>query len=178
MRALEPNVKNASHDGIFMLLRGVSLSLQPNRQMDNPYQAPEANLISPFRSAPKTWKEILFTFEGRIPRRTYWAATLLFTGISMAITIPILIFGNLSTSRENPVSAFLSNGAFLAFIPLWALFFYCGLAVSIKRWHDRNKSGWWCLIGFIPYIGSLWVLIENGCLRGTIGPNNYGEDPT
>ena len=28
------------------------------------------------------------------------------------------------------------------------------LAVLVKRWHDRDKSGWWVLITFIPVIGS------------------------
>lgn len=55
---------------------------------------------------------------------------------------------------------------------LWA-----GLAVSVKRWHDRDKSGWWILIGLIPVIGTIWVLVENGFLPGTAGPNRFGPDP-
>ncbi len=47
----------------------------------------------------------------------------------------------------------------------------------MKRYHDRNKSGWWVLIVFVPVIGGLWYLIECGFLRGTPGPNNYGPDP-
>ena len=30
---------------------------------------------------------------------------------------------------------------------------------TVKRWHDRDKSGWWIMIGVIPIIGSFWVLI-------------------
>jgi uncharacterized membrane protein YhaH (DUF805 family) len=44
-------------------------------------------------------------------------------------------------------------------------------------WHDRNKSGWWVLIAFVPVIGGLWYLIECGFLPGTTGANNYGADP-
>jgi uncharacterized membrane protein YhaH (DUF805 family) len=51
------------------------------------------------------------------------------------------------------------------------------IAVAVKRYHDRNKSGWWVLIVFVPVIGGLWYLIECGFLRGTPGPNNYGPDP-
>ena len=29
------------------------------------------------------------------------------------------------------------------------------ILVYIKRFHDRNKSGWWVLIGFVPIIGAL-----------------------
>jgi uncharacterized membrane protein YhaH (DUF805 family) len=50
------------------------------------------------------------------------------------------------------------------------------LAVSVKRWHDRDKSGWWVLINLVPLIGMVWTLIENGLLPGTPGPNPYGED--
>jgi len=51
------------------------------------------------------------------------------------------------------------------------------LAVAVKRFHDRDKSGWWVLIVFVPLIGGLWYLIECGFLRGTDGPNPYGPDP-
>lgn len=51
------------------------------------------------------------------------------------------------------------------------------LAVFVKRWHDRDKSGWWMLINLIPVIGWFWTLIECGFLEGTIGPNKYGPDP-
>ena len=51
------------------------------------------------------------------------------------------------------------------------------LAVLVKRWHDRDKSGWWMLIGLIPLIGGLWILIECGFLDGTRGSNKYGLSP-
>ena len=51
------------------------------------------------------------------------------------------------------------------------------LAVSVKRWHDRDRSGWWVLLNLVPVIGWLWALIDNGFLRGTAGPNRFGEDP-
>jgi uncharacterized membrane protein YhaH (DUF805 family) len=54
---------------------------------------------------------------------------------------------------------------------------WISIAVGIKRFHDRNKSGVWILIIFVPVIGGLWYLIECGFLRGTVGPNDYGPDP-
>jgi uncharacterized membrane protein YhaH (DUF805 family) len=71
-----------------------------------------------------------------------------------------------------------STGAIIAMLVLAPLLVYCGLAIGAKRWHDRNKSGWWNLIGFIPYIGSIWQFVECGSMRGTHGSNNYGGDPT
>jgi len=55
---------------------------------------------------------------------------------------------------------------------------WSGLAIQTKRWHDRGKSGAMNLIGIIPYIGGIWTFIECGCLRGTEGTNEYGDDPT
>ena len=49
--------------------------------------------------------------------------------------------------------------------------------LSIKRFHDRDKSGWFVFVGFIPVLGPLWLLLELGLLRGTDGPNRYGPDP-
>ena len=48
------------------------------------------------------------------------------------------------------------------------------LAIQVKRWHDRNKSGWWVLIGLIPLIGGIWALIETGFLAGDDGENRFG----
>ena len=55
---------------------------------------------------------------------------------------------------------------------------YPTIIVLVKRLHDHNKSGWWCLIYFIPIAGWVWALIECGFLRGTVGDNRYGPLPT
>lgn len=55
---------------------------------------------------------------------------------------------------------------------------YTELAVSAKRWHDRNKSAFWILFSFIPIIGQIWTFIELGFLAGTTGHNRFGNDPT
>src|SRR3546814_14546367 len=52
-----------------------------------------------------------------------------------------------------------------------------GIVIAIKRWHDRDKSGWWILIVLIPIVGPIWALVENGFLAGTAGPNRFGPDP-
>ncbi|MDE2341689.1 MAG: DUF805 domain-containing protein, partial [Alphaproteobacteria bacterium] len=50
------------------------------------------------------------------------------------------------------------------------------IAVQVRRFHDQNRSGWFVLLGFVPYIGGLVVLIFM-LLEGTKGPNRFGEDP-
>jgi uncharacterized membrane protein YhaH (DUF805 family) len=55
--------------------------------------------------------------------------------------------------------------------------FVGSLAGAVKRLHDRDRSGWFYLIFFVPVIGTLWLLVELGFLRGTQGENRFGPDP-
>src|SRR5207237_7646976 len=51
-----------------------------------------------------------------------------------------------------------------------------GIAVSVRRLHDTDRSGWWLLIVFIPIIGPI-VLIVFMCIDGTPGANRFGPSP-
>ncbi|MET0531317.1 MAG: DUF805 domain-containing protein, partial [Microvirga sp.] len=51
-----------------------------------------------------------------------------------------------------------------------------GIAVSVRRLHDTDRSGWWMLLLFVPLVGAI-VLIVWFCMRGTIGQNRFGADP-
>lgn len=51
-----------------------------------------------------------------------------------------------------------------------------GLAVTVRRLHDANRTGWWALLNLIPFGGWI-VLLGFGVLPGTPGPNRYGPDP-
>jgi len=111
--------------------------------------------------------EILFSFQGRIGRQTYWFSII-------PINIAIYLFeGLIGTTAifEQTAILFLVFGVFLVFIG------WVSLAVHCKRWHDLNKSGWWMLIVLIPIVGPIWVLIENGFLKGSPGRNRFGENP-
>lgn len=57
------------------------------------------------------------------------------------------------------------------------LFAWIALVSSIRRYHDRDKSGWWLFMALIPLIGGIWQLIELGFLAGTQGDNGYGPMP-
>jgi len=104
------------------------------------------------------------TTNGRIPRSTFWKFYAVVYGL-------LLILGFISESEESPsVTTFVLSGLMLPVL-------FMGIIVQIKRWHDRDKSGWWILINFIPLVGGLWSLIECGFLKGTDGPNRFGPDP-
>jgi uncharacterized membrane protein YhaH (DUF805 family) len=125
-------------------------------------------------------QSLLFSFNGRINRAKFWlvhiAANIVWIilmGILVAVTGGSLTpdaKGNMPDIGGGPI------GAVIAFVLLIALL-WISLAIGVKRWHDRNKSGWWVLIAFVPVIGGLWYLIECGFLKGTSGPNTYGPDP-
>jgi uncharacterized membrane protein YhaH (DUF805 family) len=71
-----------------------------------------------------------------------------------------------------------SDGAIFGTILMYIPLVWTSLALGIKRYHDLNKSGWWILIGLIPIIGPIWQFVELGFLRGSRGPNRFGDDPT
>lgn len=54
---------------------------------------------------------------------------------------------------------------------------WAGLGLAVKRFHDRDKSGWWILIQLIPLVGAIWYIVETGFLPGTPGTNRFGPDP-
>jgi uncharacterized membrane protein YhaH (DUF805 family) len=107
--------------------------------------------------------ELYLSPNGRINRRTFWLfGVLVFVAISLVAS---LLDGLLDTRGI--------IGGIAGLLLLWP-----GLMIQIKRWHDRDKSGWWVLIGLIPVIGGIWALVETGFLEGTQGPNRFGAPQT
>ena len=47
------------------------------------------------------------------------------------------------------------------------------IAVAIRRLHDSNKTGWFLLLGLIPFVGAI-ILLVFYIMEGTNGPNDYG----
>ena len=124
----------------------------------------------------------LFSFEGRIGRLGYWMYGLGTVAAFFAVLFPFGYLLELATVKDappdqlpmDPVDAILFG---ILICVLAIFYFWSTYAVAAKRWHDRNKSGWWSLIGLVPYIGSIWMLVECGFLRGTDGPNRFGGHP-
>jgi uncharacterized membrane protein YhaH (DUF805 family) len=108
--------------------------------------------------------DLLFRFDGRISRARYW--------LGNAFVYSALVLAAVMATLGKSSVPVVIGALVLMLVALWSFF-----AVHIKRWHDRNKSGWWMLIGLIPYVGAVWSFVENGCLSGTPGPNKYGPDP-
>jgi uncharacterized membrane protein YhaH (DUF805 family) len=114
------------------------------------------------------WKYLLTSFEGRINRAKFWAAIGVFivAGLVASVIDNLLLRISFGDSGVGPV-----------YLIVMIASIYCALAVYAKRWHDRDKSGWWSLIMLVPIIGGVWLLVECGILEGTRGPNRFGADP-
>ena len=105
-------------------------------------------------------------FNGRARRSEYWYFVLFNVIISIVLTVVDGITGSLNGATG---VGFLSGLYSLAvLIP--------SIAVSVRRLHDTDRSGWWILIGLIPLIGVI-VLIVFAFQEGKSGANQYGEDP-
>jgi uncharacterized membrane protein YhaH (DUF805 family) len=120
-------------------------------------------------------KDLLFSFNGRIRRSQYWLAAI---GLNVGylvvmgtILVAMAMILRMDAQNEPPAVFWIVYG--LSLIPL----FWCSLAIAIKRWHDRDKSGVMVLIVLIPIVGPIWSLIECGFLDGTQGSNRYGPSP-
>lgn len=141
------------------------------------------------------WQWFLFNTNGRLPRSRYWLAVLVYAVTVVAGFIAALL---LITSTSDAAPAVLYVGGGLVFLTLY----FSITAVAAKRLHDRDKTGWWGALflalpgllygassgglvsassGFVLRIVAAllfaWGVVELGGLRGTVGPNRYGDDP-
>ena len=99
-------------------------------------------------------------FNGRAPRSEYWWWVLGYAIAYIAAAIIGSILGRI--------------GMFLPLLVVLAVIIPT-IAVGIRRLHDIDKSGWWLLLGLVPFVGGL-ILIYFFVQKGTTGPNQFGED--
>lgn len=134
---------------------------------NSPYDAPESDVAAPSGSSTLSMKDIFLSFQGRIPRKVYWLYGVLGLLIGTLIAAGIVI----------GIASVIGDWFNLLLFPIYIMLIWASLAVQVKRWHDRDKSGWWVLIGLIPLIGAIWQLVECGFLEGTQGDNQFGPAP-
>ena len=135
------------------------------------------------------------SFQGRSNRKRFWL-----TGLSIFGLVMVSVLITMTAAEFLPFLALVGIPVFLVFVV--ALF-----ANGARRLHDRNKSAWWLVLFYLlptvlelPFrlseygppddfqaaaallavLGlpfSLWGLVEMGFLKGTAGPNRFGENP-
>lgn len=99
----------------------------------------------------------LFSIQGRTTRLYFWIHQIGF----ILMCIPVFFI-------TNPIAEVLY--LIVLFVAILA-----AITNSITRFHDKGKSGWWILMGFIPIFGTLYLLVSLGFLSGEKQSNAYGE---
>lgn len=101
-------------------------------------------------------------FSGRASRSEYWFFALFYFLVSIVLSV----LGQIALEMVFNIIGLVFGLAVL--VP--------SLAVSVRRLHDLDRSGWWLLISFVPLIGAL-VLLYWFVQKGSDGSNNFGDDP-
>ena len=164
------------------------------------------------------WTRYLFRFDGRIDRARFWLAIPVLFGLMTTVGLAIVaihgLFGSAAPFHIGASDLFklVDPDAYRSLT--WAdlprlliklvgtsLLMWVYFAISIKRLHDRDKSGWWmvpffaapglynqfddrlpdsnfmmlpALIVFVLYV---WGFVEMYCLKGSRKTNRFGADP-
>ncbi|MBX4956077.1 DUF805 domain-containing protein [Rhizobium lentis] len=134
-----------------------------------------------FTEAVRTVLKKYVAFSGRASRSEYWWFALfyvlaLFPLAILAFALAILFSGGLGAASPIHYT-----------VVIWMVFTLAVLlpliSLQIRRFHDRNISGWWFLalfiLSFVPYVVLVTfpVIIVISMLPGTEGPNKFGADP-
>ena len=94
-------------------------------------------------------RRMFLSLKGRVGRQTYWqfavAPAVVFLALTVRFNLP---------DRMSPFG-FTMCGLLLS---------WCVFAISVKRRHDRGRSGWFLLVKLIPFVGAIWVLLEHGVM--------------
>ena len=120
-----------------------------------------------FQEAVQTVFSKYATFEGRARRSEYWYFMLLVCCVNIVIRVLAAIVGdgNFLATVLAGISTVFSLGVLVPQI-----------AVAVRRLHDIGKSGWFYLIGLIPFIGWILMLVWF-CTDSQPGDNQYGPNP-
>lgn len=121
------------------------------------------------------------TFSGRASRSEYWWFQLFYLLLAIAIAVLAFTAGAFSGQQggtSSLVVVLMVIGGLLALALVLPI-----ISLQVRRFHDRNISGWWYLalivLGMVPYVGSVTGLVITvlSVMKGTEGPNKFGPDP-
>ncbi len=149
--------------------------------------------VTPEPSVGTLW----FSMRGRVPRSTYW----------LKFFLPIMVIELLATFGDAAMGTLPAEGGAGPFASVvWLALLYPTLVGAVKRLHDLGYPGWYLGVlygglfgmgvafavalpllgeaalvllvpGLVLMVGSLWLSVKMGFIRGTRGTNRYGRDP-
>jgi uncharacterized membrane protein YhaH (DUF805 family) len=176
------------------------------------------------------WTWYLFSFNGRINRAKYWLAGLIVLSLMIIFVALVLYLTVMINSAVHAMGIAHASGKIsfvfdlddiyrvldlaawralsIAKLPMvlvkaigLVLFLWIFIATSIKRLHDRDKSGWWMVVFFavpnvynhysdllpdswfvlipsaIAFVLMIWGFVELYFLRGSRKTNRFGPNP-
>ncbi|MGA8546166.1 MAG: DUF805 domain-containing protein [Mycobacterium sp.] len=145
-------------------------------------------------------RHLYTSLDGRINRQPYWIGTITLAMVNFVILF--VVSKLLGVSITAPDFRFR-----LVILVWTVLFLYPAVALMVKRLHDRDRPAWVAalflapplikgvtdligitgnpvnpnvldfLLNIVFAIISIWVFVELGCLRGSVGTNQHGPDP-
>jgi len=113
-----------------------------------------------------TYKQLLFSFKGRIDRKTYWKVLVLTNICFFILIIGLLyiymIYADKGHYEEEYVISNLESGLLISIVGilvlLTAIRFFINYAIGIKRLHDFNFSGWWQILFMVAPL--IFIILE------------------
>jgi uncharacterized membrane protein YhaH (DUF805 family) len=147
-----------------------------------------------------TFWQKMFSFQGRLGLKDFWVSTLIVWGVrwTLLFGLGVAMFGPLIAAGAAADGKELSDeqalrAAMTMLVPMSLMLLvqlaiiWPEMAINVKRFHDRDQSGWLAtifLINAVPLLNYLTTvptfifwLIDLGILEGTRGPNRYGPSP-
>lgn len=116
-----------------------------------------------FIESIKTCLKKYAVFSGRASRSEYWWFLLAHLIFGLVLIFTLKYFNSIRLILTVGPASLL-----LLFLP--------GLGVHIRRLHDINYSGWWYLVGAVPYIG--FLILFGLCALPSKEPNRFNLPDT
>ena len=124
------------------------------------------------------------TFQGRASRSEYWWFGLAFMLFIIAASVVFFAINGITGGFDTDAGVGVLGGIVLIAAAIGYLALIVpAIAVTVRRFHDKDLSGWWVLAGFVlgavPGIGFLAsiAMFVVTVLKGTPGGNRFGPDP-
>lgn len=124
-----------------------------------------------FTAAIRSFWSRFADFKGRSRRSEYWYVQLFLVVTNLAVA------GIDLALMDGDLDRFIANGGggIVGLIWIFATI-VPALAVLIRRLHDTGRTGWWALVGFVPFVGAI-VLLAFTVSDSSNEENKYGTSP-